>query len=120
MYLGYCFAVTKGWRCQYDSHPNLHLQSGDRNLILSRTLRALMKSRRSSHCVKKARLLSNERWQTNAAHALCTSLSQHMHRQIIVARSGHFSLFRGEIWRREVLPVIREFCGVEGRLSVAE
>jgi poly(3-hydroxybutyrate) depolymerase len=50
--------------------------------------------------------------QTSAAHGLCTSLSQDMHRQIIVSGSGHFSLFHGETWRREVLPAIREFSGV--------
>jgi poly(3-hydroxybutyrate) depolymerase len=55
--------------------------------------------------------------QTSAAHAQCTSLPQRLRRQIIVPGSGHFSLFHGETWRREVLPQIRDFCGVEGRLS---
>jgi poly(3-hydroxybutyrate) depolymerase len=48
--------------------------------------------------------------QTSAAHGLCTSLPERFRRQIIVPKSGHFSLFYGDIWRRDVLPVVREFC----------
>ena len=55
--------------------------------------------------------------QTSAAHGLCTSLPQHMHRQIIVRGSSHFSLFHGLNWRSEVLPAISEFCGIDGRLT---
>ncbi len=48
--------------------------------------------------------------QTSAAHALCSSLSERFRGQLIVPGSGHFSLFYGDTWRREVLPAIREFC----------
>jgi poly(3-hydroxybutyrate) depolymerase len=48
--------------------------------------------------------------QTGAAHAFCTSLPHRLRHRIIVPGSGHFSLFYGDTWRREVLPVIRSFC----------
>jgi PHB de-polymerase C-terminus len=49
--------------------------------------------------------------QTSAAHSLCTSLPEQLRRRAIVPGSGHFSLFYGNTWRREVLPVILNFCG---------
>lgn len=48
--------------------------------------------------------------QTSAAHALCSGLPADLHRQVIVAGAGHFSLFHGDIFRRAVLPVIRDAC----------
>jgi poly(3-hydroxybutyrate) depolymerase len=48
--------------------------------------------------------------QTSAAHSLCPSLPERFRRQMIVPKSGHFSLFYGDIWRRDVLPVVRKFC----------
>ena len=47
--------------------------------------------------------------QTDAAHRLCTALPEDLHHRLLVKGSGHFSLFHGEIWRREVLPVIERF-----------
>lgn len=55
--------------------------------------------------------------QTSAAHGLCTSLPQRLHHQIIIPCSGHFSLFHGGSWRRDVLPTVREFCGSDRRLN---
>ncbi|HEU0222335.1 MAG TPA: polyhydroxyalkanoate depolymerase [Paracoccaceae bacterium] len=48
--------------------------------------------------------------QTSAAHRLCPDLPARLHRQVCVPQSGHFSLFHGAIFRRQVLPVLREFC----------
>ena len=48
--------------------------------------------------------------QTSAAHILCTSIPSELHASLVVPRSGHFSLFHGQTWRRDVLPVIRDFC----------
>ncbi len=47
--------------------------------------------------------------QTDAAHGLFTSLAGRFHHRILVAGSGHFSLFYGNTWRREVLPAIQNF-----------
>lgn len=50
--------------------------------------------------------------QTSAAHELCASLSTSSRRRILVPRCGHFSLFHGERWRREVLPEVLRFSGL--------
>ncbi len=50
--------------------------------------------------------------QSSAAHGLCCALPAHLHRGLIVPQAGHFSLFYGETWRREVLPAVVEFCSV--------
>jgi len=47
--------------------------------------------------------------QTGAAHLLCGSLPRRLHHRMVVPGSGHFSLFYGGTWRREVLPAIRNF-----------
>jgi poly(3-hydroxybutyrate) depolymerase len=49
--------------------------------------------------------------QTSAAHALCSSIPEHRRRELVVPACGHFSLFHGETWRRQVLPQVLEFCG---------
>ena len=49
--------------------------------------------------------------QTCAAHALCAELPAHLHKKRVVSGAGHFSLFHGSVFRREVLPVLRDFCG---------
>jgi poly(3-hydroxybutyrate) depolymerase len=48
--------------------------------------------------------------QTSAAHALCSGLPANLQRQVVVAGAGHFSLFHGDVFRRAVLPVIRDAC----------
>lgn len=50
--------------------------------------------------------------QTSAAHDLCSSLPGHARRRLVVPRCGHFSLFHGERWRREILPEFLRFCGL--------
>lgn len=49
--------------------------------------------------------------QTAAAHALCTGLPADLHQKQVVKGAGHFSLFHGAVFRREVLPILRDFCG---------
>jgi poly(3-hydroxybutyrate) depolymerase len=49
--------------------------------------------------------------QTSAAHALCTALPTDLHQKQVVNGAGHFSLFHGAVFRREVLPILRDFCG---------
>ena len=49
--------------------------------------------------------------QTSAAHALCTALPTDLHQKQVISRAGHFSLFHGAVFRREVLPILRDFCG---------
>jgi len=55
--------------------------------------------------------------QTSAAHALCSSLSASFRGRLIVPGSGHFSLFHGDTWRRDVLPAIRELSLTKGILG---
>jgi poly(3-hydroxybutyrate) depolymerase len=47
--------------------------------------------------------------QTQRAHDLCSSLPANARRRFVVAGSGHFSLFHGEIWRTRVLPEVEAF-----------
>jgi poly(3-hydroxybutyrate) depolymerase len=46
--------------------------------------------------------------QTSAAHGLCPRVRAG--RALIVPGAGHFGLFHGSLFRREVLPVLRGFC----------
>ncbi|WP_158243141.1 alpha/beta hydrolase family protein [Acidimangrovimonas sediminis] len=45
--------------------------------------------------------------QTVAAQALCPALPAGARHGLVVPEAGHFSLFHGEVWRREVLPFLR-------------
>jgi poly(3-hydroxybutyrate) depolymerase len=47
--------------------------------------------------------------QTSAAHALCSGIPERLRRQLLVAKSGHFSLFHGARWRSAVLPALVQF-----------
>jgi poly(3-hydroxybutyrate) depolymerase len=58
--------------------------------------------------------------QTGAAHDLCTSLPDALHRSLVVPGAGHFSLFYGNKWRASVLPAIREICRVQERQRLAD
>jgi poly(3-hydroxybutyrate) depolymerase len=57
--------------------------------------------------------------QTGAAHDLCTSLPEGLHRSLVVPGAGHFSLFYGNTWRVSVLPAIRELCGIQERPRIS-
>lgn len=47
--------------------------------------------------------------QTAAAHDLCRSLRPHLKRHHLQANAGHYGVFNGKRWQREVYPVVRSF-----------
>ena len=47
--------------------------------------------------------------QTAAAHDLCSSLRPHLKRHHLQANVGHYGVFSGKRWDKEIYPVIRNF-----------
>ncbi|MBS0242975.1 MAG: polyhydroxyalkanoate depolymerase [Proteobacteria bacterium] len=47
--------------------------------------------------------------QTTAAHDLCRSLRPHLKRHHLQANAGHYGVFNGKRWQREVYPAVRNF-----------
>jgi len=47
--------------------------------------------------------------QTTAAHDLCRSLRPHLKRHHLQANVGHYGVFNGKRWDREIYPVVRNF-----------
>ena len=45
--------------------------------------------------------------QTAAAHDLCRSLRPHLKRHHLQANVGHYGVFNGRRWRKEIYPVVR-------------
>ncbi|TIU33689.1 MAG: polyhydroxyalkanoate depolymerase, partial [Mesorhizobium sp.] len=45
--------------------------------------------------------------QTSAAHDLCRSLRPHLKRHHLQANVGHYGVFNGKRWEREIYPVVR-------------
>ncbi|MDP3899441.1 MAG: polyhydroxyalkanoate depolymerase, partial [Mesorhizobium sp.] len=45
--------------------------------------------------------------QTSAAHDLCRSLRPHLKRHHLQANVGHYGVFAGKRWEREIYPVVR-------------
>jgi len=45
--------------------------------------------------------------QTSAAHDLCCSLRPHLKRHHLQANVGHYGVFNGKRWEREIYPVVR-------------
>ncbi len=45
--------------------------------------------------------------QTTAAHDLCSSLRPHLKRHHLQANVGHYGVFNGSKWEREIYPVVR-------------
>ncbi len=45
--------------------------------------------------------------QTAAAHDLCSSLRPHLKRHHLQANAGHYGVFNGKRWQREIYPVVR-------------
>ncbi|WP_454856317.1 polyhydroxyalkanoate depolymerase [Rhizobium binxianense] len=45
--------------------------------------------------------------QTSAAHELCRSLRPHLKRHHLQADVGHYGVFNGRRWEREIYPVVR-------------
>ena len=47
--------------------------------------------------------------QTAAAHDLCVSLRPHLKRHHLQANVGHYGVFSGKRWDKEIYPVLRNF-----------
>jgi poly(3-hydroxybutyrate) depolymerase len=47
--------------------------------------------------------------QTYAAHELCRNLPKEMHDHYLQPKVGHYGVFSGSRWRKEVAPKIEEF-----------
>ena len=47
--------------------------------------------------------------QTSAAHDLCSTLRPHLKRHHLQANVGHYGVFSGKRWEREIYPVVRSF-----------
>ena len=47
--------------------------------------------------------------QTQAAHTLCTGIPEHMHRDYVAEKAGHYGIFSGRRWREIICPKIGEF-----------
>jgi poly(3-hydroxybutyrate) depolymerase len=45
--------------------------------------------------------------QTSAAHDLCSSLRPHLKRHHLQANVGHYGVFNGRRWEKEIYPVVR-------------
>jgi poly(3-hydroxybutyrate) depolymerase len=68
-------------------------------------------------CIRRTALLTVEggrddicgMGQTAAAHDLCRSLRPHLKRHHLQANVGHFGVFSGKKWEREIYPVVRNF-----------
>ncbi len=45
--------------------------------------------------------------QTAVAHELCTSLRPHLKRHHLQANAGHYGVFSGRRWEKEIYPVVR-------------
>ena len=56
--------------------------------------------------------------QTRAAHALCTSIPSHRKQHHLQAGVGHYGVFSGTRFEREIYPVIKEFVAVNDGLAV--
>ena len=68
-------------------------------------------------CIRRTALLTVEGGrddicglgQTAAAHDLCSSLRPHLKRHHLQANVGHYGVFNGKRWEREIYPVVRNF-----------
>jgi polyhydroxyalkanoate depolymerase len=68
-------------------------------------------------CIRRTALLTVEGGrddicglgQTAAAHDLCSSLRPHLKRHHLQANAGHYGVFNGKRWEREIYPVVRNF-----------
>ncbi|MFC5458335.1 polyhydroxyalkanoate depolymerase [Massilia niabensis] len=47
--------------------------------------------------------------QTQAAHDLCSSIPEHMKRDFVAPKAGHYGIFSGRRWRETICPKIGEF-----------
>ena len=69
------------------------------------------------HSIRKTALLTVEGGrddicalgQTAAAHDLCNALRPHLKRHHLQANVGHYGVFSGKRWEKEIYPVLRNF-----------
>lgn len=47
--------------------------------------------------------------QTEAAHSLCSSLSEGQRKHYVAPGSGHYGIFSGSRWRENIYPMVSEF-----------
>ncbi|WP_036208973.1 polyhydroxyalkanoate depolymerase [Novilysobacter arseniciresistens] len=57
--------------------------------------------------------------QTRAAHALCTGVADGQREHITVDGAGHYGIFSGRRWRRQVYPQVRDFIARHAAASDA-
>ena len=44
---------------------------------------------------------------TSVAHELCSSLRPHLKRHHLQANVGHYGVFNGKRWEKEIYPIVR-------------
>jgi poly(3-hydroxybutyrate) depolymerase len=49
--------------------------------------------------------------QTEAAHAICSSISDKNRKHYLQLGAGHYGIFSGSKWRQSIYPKIVDFCG---------
>jgi len=57
--------------------------------------------------------------QTQAAHALCTSIPAERRRLLVQPKVGHYGIFNGRRWREEIQPQVRDFIRANPALAPA-
>lgn len=57
--------------------------------------------------------------QTRAAHVLCTGIPSERKQHHLQAGVGHYGVFSGTRFEREIYPIIREFVAANGPIAVA-
>lgn len=56
--------------------------------------------------------------QTEAAHRLCSGLSDDQRVHHVAPRVGHYGVFNGRRWREEIYPHVRDFIRTHDKLTV--
>lgn len=49
--------------------------------------------------------------QTEAAHAICSNISDKNRKHYLQLGAGHYGIFSGSKWRQSIYPKIVDFCG---------
>lgn len=56
--------------------------------------------------------------QTEAAHKLCTGLTDDLRVHHVAPKVGHYGVFNGRRWREEIYPHVRDFIRTHDKLTV--
>jgi poly(3-hydroxybutyrate) depolymerase len=56
--------------------------------------------------------------QTEAAHKLCSGLTDDLRVHHVAAKVGHYGVFNGRRWREEIYPHVRDFIRTHDKLTV--